>query len=76
MLLAGLGWGGMPRHMVAADLASGRLVELSMADPAGFPRLPMVVVTRPDKALGPAGRWMAERLSGRKCPPLAPAAQE
>lgn len=68
MLLAGLGWGAMPRHLVADDLADGRLVELAMADPAGLPRLAMLVVTRADKALGPAGRWMAERLTGRKCP--------
>lgn len=69
MLLAGLGWGGMPRHMVADDLAAGRLVELAMADPSDWPRLQMMAVVRKDKALGPAGRWMAERLSGRACPP-------
>jgi DNA-binding transcriptional LysR family regulator len=70
MLLAGLGWGGMPRHLVADDLAAGRLVELPMADPSHWPRLPMVVVTRTDKALGPAGRWMAERLTGGRCPSI------
>lgn len=70
MLLAGLGWGGMPRHMVADDLAAGRLVELDMADKSDWPRLQMEVVARRDKALGPAGRWMAERLSGRACPAL------
>lgn len=72
MLLAGLGWGGMPRHMVADDLAAGRLMELDTTLAFKFPRVPMVVVTRADKALGPAGRWMAERLSGRQCPPLDP----
>ena len=68
MLLAGLGWGGMPRHMVADDLKAGRLVELDMADKSDWPRLQMEVVARRDKALGPAGRWMAERLSGQICP--------
>jgi DNA-binding transcriptional LysR family regulator len=28
LLKAGLGWGHMPRHLVAEDLASGQLVEL------------------------------------------------
>jgi len=68
MLLACLGWGGMPRHLVADDLAAGRLVELQMADPSGWPRLSMLVVARADHALGPAGRWLAERMSGRRCP--------
>src|SRR5476649_62168 len=35
-LLGGLGWGGMPMHVVQDDLSSGRLVELSIEDiPAG-----------------------------------------
>ena len=72
MLLAGLGWGSMPRHMVAEDLAAGRLVPLDMDDASGWPRLPIHVVSRADKGFGPAGRWMAERLTGRVCPTLEP----
>jgi DNA-binding transcriptional LysR family regulator len=68
MLLAGLGWGGMPLHMVADDLSAGRLVQLTMADCADFPKLPVQVAVRVDKALGPAGRWLAERLTGGLCP--------
>ncbi|MEO7635215.1 MAG: LysR family transcriptional regulator [Sphingomicrobium sp.] len=62
-LLAGLGWGGMPRHAVADDLASGALVALELED---FPiegRLrPMFATYRNDAPPGPAGRWMIERL--------------
>jgi DNA-binding transcriptional LysR family regulator len=72
MLLAGLGWGSMPRHMVDDDLAAGRLVRLDMSDGSGWPRVPIHVVSRADNAFGPAGRWMAERLTGRVCPPLEP----
>ena len=68
MLLAALGWGSMPLHMVRDDLAAGRLVQLR---PAGWdgaeemPRLGAVLAHRSDKALGPAGQWMLARLAER-----------
>ncbi|MGO8264250.1 LysR family transcriptional regulator, partial [Rhizobium ruizarguesonis] len=31
-LISGLGWGGMPMHAVAKDIAEGRLIELSIED--------------------------------------------
>jgi DNA-binding transcriptional LysR family regulator len=65
MLLAGLGWGSMPRHMVAEDLASGRLVELRALRWDGrnrMPRLPVMAVRRKAANLGPAGAWLLERL--------------
>ena len=65
MLLAGLGWGSMPRHIVEADLAAGRLVELRAARWDGrerMPRLPVMAVRRKAAALGPAGAWLLQRL--------------
>lgn len=65
MLVAGLGWGSMPRHMVADDLAAGRLVRLDIRRPDGMTRLPrpgVVLARRKDKVLGPAGEWLAARL--------------
>ena len=67
MLLAGLGWGSMPLHMVEADLEAGRLVQLLPGIWDGstrMPRLGVVVARRRDRALGPAGRWMLGRLTG------------
>jgi DNA-binding transcriptional LysR family regulator len=62
-LLNGLGWGGMPRHVVEPDLEDGRLVELSIEDvPTGGLSLPMSAVYRASSPPGPAGRWMIERL--------------
>lgn len=62
-LVSGLGWGGMPLHAVAKDIAEGRLIELSIEDiPAGGLKLPMSAVYRIDAPPGPAGRWMIERL--------------
>ncbi len=66
MLLAGLGWGSMPSHMVVDDLRAGRLVQLKVASWDGadrMPRLPTVLARRRDRALGPAGRWLLGRLN-------------
>jgi DNA-binding transcriptional LysR family regulator len=65
MMVAGLGWGSMPRHMVEDDLASRRLVKLDVRRPDGksrFPRPGVVLARRKDKVLGPAGAWLANRL--------------
>jgi DNA-binding transcriptional LysR family regulator len=65
MLLAGLGWGSMPRHIVAEDLVSGRLVQvqpLRWDGQDGMPRLPIVAVRRKTALLGPAATWLLERL--------------
>jgi DNA-binding transcriptional LysR family regulator len=67
MLLAGLGWGSMPRHMVDEEIAEGRLVQLDIrgADGRGpYPRPGVVLARRNDKELGPAGRWLADRIAG------------
>ncbi len=62
-LLNGLGWGGMPRHIVERDIQSGQLVELAIDNiPAGGLALNMSVAYREANPPGPAGRWMIERL--------------
>ena len=61
-LVAGLGWGHMPLHMVKADLDSGSLVRIRVQ---GVPResaMPMMVVYRKDAAPGPAARAFIEKL--------------
>ncbi|MFV3078060.1 LysR family transcriptional regulator [Niveispirillum fermenti] len=68
LLLAGVGWGSMPAHMVAGDLTAGRLVELAVRSwdgAAGPPRLPLVAARRADAAAGPAGRWFMDELERR-----------
>ena len=65
MLLAGLGWGSMPIHMVEDDIAAGRLVRLDIRRPDGLKKLPrpgVVLARRKGKVLGPAGKWLAKRL--------------
>lgn len=60
-LLAGLGWGHMPRPMVQDDLAAGRLSALTLEGPApGL--LPMQAIHKADALPGPAARWLLDRV--------------
>ena len=62
-LLTGLGWGGMPLHVVQRDLDEGRLALLSIEEvPDGGASLAMSAVWRTNSPPGPAGRWFIERL--------------
>jgi DNA-binding transcriptional LysR family regulator len=62
-LLNGLGWGGMPLHIVQNDLDRRRLVVLQIEDvpPEGLV-LSMSAVWQTKSPPGPAGRWFIERL--------------
>ncbi len=65
MIRAGIGWGSLPEATVAEDLASGRLVRLGheRGSPLGqSPRISIVAAHRRDEPLGPAGRWLFDRL--------------
>jgi DNA-binding transcriptional LysR family regulator len=62
-LLNGLGWGGMPWHVVRKDLEEGRLCVLAIEDvPSDGLMLSMSVVWQTKSPPGPAGRWFIERL--------------
>ncbi len=65
-LLAGFGWCRMPDHLVAAPIVEGRLVVLDIEDDA-TPGEELVIYAahRRDRALGPAGRWLLDRLRQR-----------
>jgi DNA-binding transcriptional LysR family regulator len=62
-LRAGLGWGGLPLHIVERDLAAGALVRIEPEDrPPDGTILPIFAVYRADAPPGPAGRWLVEQL--------------
>jgi DNA-binding transcriptional LysR family regulator len=65
LLRAGLGWGGMPVHVVADDLAKKRLVRLNIEE-LGTPTFEAVLfaLNRAADPPGPAARWLLERLGG------------
>lgn len=63
-LLAGMGWGNMPCHMVAADIARGRLRPIEVAAWAGEPlRLPLGLIHPRGQPPGPAARRLLEHLA-------------
>jgi DNA-binding transcriptional LysR family regulator len=62
LLRAGLGWGNMPLHLVEADLASGTLCRLSVETVPDLDYLPTYAIHRANEVLGPARRWMLDRL--------------
>lgn len=72
LLLEGIGWGNMPRHMVDADLAAGRLVALPLPEGArtGYP---VWAAWKRDCRPGPAARWVLDALTDRfaLCPASA-----
>jgi DNA-binding transcriptional LysR family regulator len=61
LLLAGLGWGGMPEPIVRADIETGRLVRLNLPDWRGG-EYTMQAIHKTDTPPGPAARWLIERL--------------
>lgn len=70
-LRAGLGWGGMPLHMVERDLADGTLVRLGLEDePSEGLTMTMSATYRTDAPPGPSGRWLIDQLrtSTAACP--------
>lgn len=62
LLLAGLGWGNMPKPMVNDDLKRGRLVALDIETPGPL-LYPFHSVHRRDTPPGPAASWLMERLA-------------
>lgn len=59
LLREGLGWGNMPRGMVAADLESGALVELDLPEKPGA-TYTLGALWRRDARLGPATSWLID----------------
>lgn len=62
LLLAGVGWGGMPRSMVDADVQAGRLTVLPIPE-WGSVDYPFHAIHRIDSPPGPAGRWLIDRFT-------------
>lgn len=64
LLLEGIGWGNMPKHMVAEDLAAKRLVTLCLPEAPKFDYR-LNALWRKDSRPGPATAWMLEALTER-----------
>lgn len=64
LLLEGIGWGNMPRHAVAEDLAAGRLVRLPIPEAPGM-GYGLNALWRKDCLPGPARSWMLQAVMDR-----------
>lgn len=62
LLLAGLGWGSMPKAMVSDDIKRGRLVRLAI-DAWDNAQYGFHTIYRRDRPPGPAASWLMERLA-------------
>lgn len=64
LLRAGLGWGNLPAHVVADDLARGRLVAIRPeAWGSDEHTLHLSAIYRGDTPFGPAHRWVLSQLA-------------
>lgn len=66
LLLAGVGWGSMPAHLVSDDVSAGRLITLVPATWDGATRLPvlgLVVGKHADRPPGPAAQALFEAIA-------------
>jgi DNA-binding transcriptional LysR family regulator len=63
LLLAGLGWGNMPEHLVAADLKTGTLKRLEIGGEQTYD-YKLHLIHRIDRPPGRAGAWLADKLAG------------
>ena len=61
LMREGLGWGGLPRWLIADDLASGRLVELDL-EPFREANSPLFAMHRNDSSPKPAAAWLIEQF--------------
>ena len=59
LLKEGLGWGNMPREMIAGDLERGKLVELDLPEKPGD-LYTLSALWRRDTKLGPATSWLID----------------
>ncbi|HIC7214010.1 LysR family transcriptional regulator [Burkholderia stabilis] len=62
MLLAGLGWGSMPMHLIEDDLQRGLLVAIKLSDRRVI-RYGLSLIRRADRTSGPAAKWLMDYLT-------------
>lgn len=62
LILAGLGWGYMPEHLISDDLASGRLCILQVEGLRQRNNVSLMAIRLRDSLLGPAAEWIWSRL--------------
>ena len=62
LIRRGLGWGMLPTHMVAEDLAAGRLIRVETRHFAAMPEIPIALFSLVSMPLGPAGQTFRKAI--------------
>lgn len=62
LIRQGVGWGGLPLHLVRDDIEKGLLVALNVEEHDLVPQMAMSAFYRADRPPGPAARWLIEQL--------------
>jgi DNA-binding transcriptional LysR family regulator len=62
LICNGIGWGYLPQHDIAEDIASGVLRRVWVENLRDQNAIAFLVVRRRDRVLGPASRWLLNRL--------------
>jgi DNA-binding transcriptional LysR family regulator len=68
LLKEGIGWGNMPVHLVADDLADGALVRLELPEHSRLDYR-LIAVWRRDTPPGPAANWVLDEVRARLSQP-------
>jgi len=71
LIMAGIGWGNMPAHLVEADIAEGRLSRIA---PQGIGKdgatvMPVYLIYRQGAMFGPAAKCLWQAILGDTLPP-------
>lgn len=69
LLIAGLGWGYLPEHMIADDLATGKLKVLHVEGLRDKNLVSFLVVRRRESMIGRSAQWVLSRLTAPAGPP-------
>ena len=62
LIVAGLGWGILPKHIIDDQLADGRVVPIRVLGIMDVATVPVVMYRRADRAVGPVGQRLWQTL--------------
>ncbi|MEM9490792.1 MAG: LysR substrate-binding domain-containing protein, partial [Myxococcota bacterium] len=65
LLLAGLGWGRLPEHIIVDELSAGRLVPIHVPSVAMSASYDTVLARRRDRPVGPIGMRIWQEFANR-----------
>ncbi|WP_191602494.1 LysR family transcriptional regulator [Marinomonas algicola] len=73
LIMAGLGWGSMPRQMIEKEVSRGELIILEPEQWDSSNKMPSItalVAKRKDKAMGPAATFLMDEIARKRLYPL------